>query len=177
MTEEEKSRLNELMLELEDSDEKKNKNSLIGEGNESTYLVEYNPNDVVLAEGDGFTPDKSDRLREIDSKLERINLSRIHSDSQSTISNRYRDRSLFSTLNKMSKASLESINNVDTESYLSGTKQIQLNDEFDENDFGDQFIREARLTREQETRLKLIDSQLEKLRSNRYSLQYLQYYR
>ena len=42
-------------------------------------------------------------------------------------------------------------------------------DEFDENEFGDKFIREARLTREQETRLKAIESQLEKLKSIRYS--------
>lgn len=44
------------------------------------------------------------------------------------------------------------------------TKQIKLDDEFDENDFGDKFIREARLSREQELKLKLIDSQLERLK-------------
>ena len=50
-----------------------------------------------------------------------------------------------------------------------GVIQVKLNDEFDENEFGDKFIREARLTREQETRLKAIESQLEKLKSIRYS--------
>jgi hypothetical protein len=43
----------------------------------------------------------------------------------------------------------------------SESKQIKLNDDFDENEFGDRFIREARISREQEARLKFIDSQLE----------------
>ena len=45
-------------------------------------------------------------------------------------------------------------------------KQIKLNDEFDENEFGDKFIREARISREKELRLKFIDQQLEKIRNN-----------
>ena len=65
MTEEEKQRLNELMLDMEehDANNKNNKsnNLAIHEGNEEnpTYLVEYNPYSVSLAEGDGFTPDKA----------------------------------------------------------------------------------------------------------------------
>lgn len=50
----------------------------------------------------------------------------------------------------------------------SESRQIRLNDEFDENEFGDKFIREARITREQENRLKYIDSQLEKFKITRY---------
>lgn len=40
-----------------------------------------------------------------------------------------------------------------------------MNDDLDENAFGDAFIREARISREQHTRLKYIDSQLETMRS------------
>jgi hypothetical protein len=42
---------------------------------------------------------------------------------------------------------------------------IKLNDDFDENEFGDKFIREARISREHEIRLRYIDSHLEKLNS------------
>lgn len=45
-------------------------------------------------------------------------------------------------------------------------KKIKLNDDFDENDFGDKFIREARVSREQQNRLKYIDTQLDTMRSN-----------
>jgi hypothetical protein len=41
-----------------------------------------------------------------------------------------------------------------------------LNDDFDENEFGDKFIREARISREQQSRLKSIDVQLETMRSS-----------
>jgi hypothetical protein len=44
-------------------------------------------------------------------------------------------------------------------------KKIKLNDEFDENTFGDKFIRETRISREEQQRLKLIDQQLEELRT------------
>lgn len=58
MTDEEKARLNELLLE---DNEDKNKQNFIKEGGEEnpTYLVEYNPYSVALAEGDGFTPDRN----------------------------------------------------------------------------------------------------------------------
>ncbi len=69
MTEEEKQRLNELMLEMEDQDDKNNKsnNLTIHDGNEEnpTYIVEYNPYSVSLADGDGFTPDKSGLSRKL----------------------------------------------------------------------------------------------------------------
>ena len=48
------------------------------------------------------------------------------------------------------------------------SKQIKLNDEFDENEFGDKFIREARISREQEAKLKYLDSQLEKIKAINY---------
>ena len=44
-------------------------------------------------------------------------------------------------------------------------KKIKLNDNFDENEFGDKFIREARVSREQQNRLKYIDTQLDTMRS------------
>ena len=44
-------------------------------------------------------------------------------------------------------------------------KQIKLNDDFDENQFGDKFIREAKITREQEIKLNMIETELEKLKS------------
>ncbi len=40
-----------------------------------------------------------------------------------------------------------------------------MNDNFDENEFGDKFIREARVSREQQNRLKHIDTQLDTMRS------------
>ncbi len=63
MTEEEKARLNELLLDAEDSEEK-NKKNFIKEGadDNATYLVEYNPFSVALAEGDGFTPDRNGKF-------------------------------------------------------------------------------------------------------------------
>lgn len=61
MTEEEKARLNELLLDTDETDEKNKKNNFIKEGadDNATYLVEYNPFSVSLAEGDGFTPDRN----------------------------------------------------------------------------------------------------------------------
>lgn len=41
--------------------------------------------------------------------------------------------------------------------------QIRLNDEFDEDEFGDRFIREARVHREVEMRLKFIDLRLKEI--------------
>jgi hypothetical protein len=46
-------------------------------------------------------------------------------------------------------------------------KKIKLNDDFDENAFSDKFLREARTTREQQLRLKFIDSKLEMLQTSR----------
>ena len=40
-----------------------------------------------------------------------------------------------------------------------------MNDDFDENQFGDKFIREARLTREQEMKMNFIENELKKLKS------------
>jgi len=44
-------------------------------------------------------------------------------------------------------------------------RQIRLNDDFDENEFGDRFIREARVSREQEIKLRQIEQQLERIKS------------
>ena len=41
--------------------------------------------------------------------------------------------------------------------------KIKLNDDFNEDEFGDRFIREARMQREEEIRLKLIDQKLQEI--------------
>lgn len=72
MTQEEKQRLNELLLDADDFD--KDQRGIEQDKNtENSYVVEYNPYAVSLAEGDGFTPEKfeSDRLKQIDSVLEK----------------------------------------------------------------------------------------------------------
>jgi hypothetical protein len=84
MTEEEKSRLNEIMLDI-DSFGDTNKQAAIKEGTEEnqTIIVDYNPFAVSLLQGDGFTPEKNDldRLKHIDSVIEKRNTSRLTSHS------------------------------------------------------------------------------------------------
>jgi hypothetical protein len=189
MTEEEKQRLNELLLDIEqfDTNLKSNKRILNTINEQSQIedesnsgvnnLVEYNPFLVSLAQGDGFTPDKTDleRLKEIDSRLEK-RISRLNSGATTLTVNPSlngdisRMEGFSSSLNKLSSSKHSTVqHNVDADSYYgllqAETKQIKLNDDFDENEFGDKFIREARLTREQEIRLKHIDMQLEKLKN------------
>lgn len=166
MTEDEKLRLNELLIDTDNIDTKSdaienNQNQEISE------LIEYNPFAVAVVPGDGFTPNKQEgaRLHEINSSLEK-RLSRINSCINGSIGNSSR----LGTISVMTKKSIASTNINDTESYYGllkmEPKQIKLNDEFDENDFGDKFIREARVSREQEIKLKQIETQLERLKNN-----------
>jgi hypothetical protein len=83
MTEDEKSRLNEIMLDIDGFGD--NKQVAIKEGSEEnqTLIVDYNPFAVSLVQGDGFTPEKNalERLKHIDSVLEKRNSSRLTSHS------------------------------------------------------------------------------------------------
>ena len=117
MTDAERQRLDELLLE-DDLNNKNNANSQAGEidnklqqqqavangvvdgsvdGGESnnTILVEYNPGKVSLANGDGFMHESrvADRLKEIDTRLEKRNYSRLSSSRNtefSYISNKFK---------------------------------------------------------------------------------------
>jgi hypothetical protein len=162
MTEEEKARLNELLLDIDEFEQRETKTN----GNNSqqqTVVVEYNPFVVNVAQGDGFTPEVGDmeRLKQIESELEKKTCSRLSSSS--------RVSALSSAQMFSHKYSVNS-NVIEADVYSALThsaneiKQISLNDEFDENEFGDRFIREARITREQEARLKMIESQLERIK-------------
>lgn len=79
MTEEEKQRLNELLLDMDNLDNQNN-NTNINQLNEDngTLLVEYNPMLVNLADGDGFKPnqDELEKLKRINTALEKRNYSR-----------------------------------------------------------------------------------------------------
>ncbi len=113
MTDEEKQRLNELLIDLEEFDTNKQKVCLSEGGEENpTLIVEYNPFTVSLMQGDGFTPDKidSERLREIDTRLEKRNFSRLTSFGNDIKS------SAHSSFSKISKSAISS-HNVDAESY------------------------------------------------------------
>ena len=115
MTDEEKQRLNELLLDTEELDNEKPK-MVLNEGSEEnpSYVVEYNPFAISLAQGDGFTPDKSelDRLKEIETKLEKRNFSRM-ANSGMISSNR------FSVLSNHTKSTLSAVysNNIESENY------------------------------------------------------------
>lgn len=162
MTDEEKQRLNELLLDMDNFDNDKTRSNLAQpEGESATFIVEYNPNAISLAQGDGFTPNKDEmeKLKRINTALEKRNYSRLTTSRISRMSGQ-----LFQNSNPHVIESDLYENLLGTES-----KQIKLNDEFDENEFGDKFIREARLTREQENRLKFVDAQLEKLKAINYA--------
>ena len=72
MTDEEKLRLNQLMIDLDEfeKDKDKDKKKIIEEEiqDNDTIIAEYNPQAVKLAQGDGFVPDQgeSNRLKQID---------------------------------------------------------------------------------------------------------------
>ena len=117
--------------------------------------------------GQGFTPDEAEleRLRHIETSLSKRTASRM-TTSNGRISGGFTD-----SVQKFSSIGSSNTNNhiIESEFYRgldTEKKQIKLNDEFDENEFGDKFIREARITREKELRLKFIDQQLEKIRNN-----------
>jgi hypothetical protein len=163
MTEEEKARLNELLLDIDEFDQREAKANG-GTSQQQTVVVEYNPFVVNVAQGDGFTPEVGDleRLKQIESELEKKTYSRLSSSSRV---------SGLSSVQLFSKHSINSGSNVVEPDVYYGLshsaneiKQISLNDEFDENEFGDKFIREARVSREQEVRLKMIESQLERIK-------------
>ncbi len=128
-------------------------------GDEHSRVVEYNPFAVSLAPGDGFTLDKSDeeRMREINSRLER-RLSRLASDHSGSVGSSSR-LGAASTFTKRSGTHSTACNNIEPEAYYAighaQPQKIKLDDDFDENDFGDKFIREARLSREHEQKLKV----------------------
>jgi hypothetical protein len=87
MTQEEKNRLKELMSDVDDSNitnQNQILNSFISEEN-LTYLVNYNPNQVIVEQGDGFTPNREEKekLKQIDAILENRILSRLNSNSVS----------------------------------------------------------------------------------------------
>ncbi|RNA22814.1 fibrous sheath-interacting 1, partial [Brachionus plicatilis] len=152
MTEEEKQRLNEILLDMDSVDAKNSNVSQLNQ--ENVMIVEYNPRLVVLSDGDGFKPnqDELEKLKRINTALEKRNYS----------------RSTISRVSGISQSQFSSYT-VDQDAYhgLLGpeSKQIKLNDDFDENEFGDKFIREARISREQEVRLKYLDAQLEKIKT------------
>jgi len=162
MTDEEKARLNELLLDIDEFDQREAKANGNTSQHQQTVVVEYNPFVVNVVQGDGFTPDVGDleRLKQIESELEKKTYSRLSSSSRV---------SALSSSQLFSKQSINS-NVIEPEAYYglshsaNEIKQISLNDEFDENEFGDRFIREARISREQEARLKMIESQLERIK-------------
>lgn len=90
MTDEEKQRLNELLLDMDNNfmtQSSKEETSDVG-ADGSLTVVDYNPYSVQLIQGEGFTPDhiESDRLRHIDTVLEnrRSNLSIVSRYSSMT---------------------------------------------------------------------------------------------
>lgn len=176
MTEEEKQRLNELLIGMEEFDtatrsleEGKNQNQPAVE-QEEARLVEYNPFAVSLVPGDGFTLDKSDenRMREINTRLERRG-SRIGSCLNGGASSIGSSSRLGAASTFTKRSSTNTAYTVEAESYYgighTEPQKIRLDDNFDENDFGDKFIREARLSREHEQKLKAIEMQLKSLKN------------
>jgi hypothetical protein len=81
MTDEEKLRLNQLMIDLDEFEKEKKKpvaEEEVEMQTNDTIIAEYNPQAVKLAQGDGFLPDQSEsnRLKQIDTILERKNSDR-----------------------------------------------------------------------------------------------------
>jgi hypothetical protein len=83
MTDEEKLRLNQLMIDIDEFDNKKITSDSEDSSLESnqTIIAEYNPLSVKLSEGDGFVPNsvETNRLKQIDSILEKTNTERSSS--------------------------------------------------------------------------------------------------
>jgi hypothetical protein len=199
MTDEERQRLNELMIDMDEvaaakkPDLTPSSKSEMLESEESNssqqIVVEYNPMAVQVAQGDGFTPDPSDshRLKQIDSVLERrtVSVNSRYSSPQHNFNNNSSSSKMGSSLSSFHQNHSSSLggqvqHTVEADAYASAfmlggggggggggteSKQIKLNDDFDENQFGDKFIREVRITREQELKLTFIESELEKLKA------------
>ncbi len=83
MTEDEKKRLDELLVE-NDKDEKEFVVEYDKKTQTHNQIVDYNPFEIQLAPGDGFQPNMNDqqRLNEIDSRLEYRNYSRLLTGSR-----------------------------------------------------------------------------------------------
>lgn len=90
MTPEEKIRLNELMADIEESENSANGNepkqildTFVGENNNLTYLVNYDPSLVAIDQGEGFTPnrDEAERLKQIDTIIDTKIVSRLNARS------------------------------------------------------------------------------------------------
>jgi hypothetical protein len=184
MTDVEKQRLNELLLDMDEfpkgtaqpevaNSATPGQKVIENEEDNSQIMVEYNPFVIQLVQGDGFTPDRNDseRLKHIDSVLERRSFS-ANSRYSSMMHNGGSKMSSTSNLNgSVMNQPRQTVHTIEPEVYAgmmgggSETKQIKLNDDFDENQFGDKFIREARITREQELKLNFIEAELEKMRA------------
>jgi hypothetical protein len=85
MTDEEKLRLNQLMIDIDEFDQNKTDKNITGEDDsqekDHTIIAEYNPYAVKLSEGDGFVPNnvETTRLKQIDLILEKKNTERSSS--------------------------------------------------------------------------------------------------
>jgi hypothetical protein len=181
MTEEEKKRLDALLVD-NDKDEKEFTIEYDKRTDTHDQIVDYNPLEIKLQAGDGFTPNLSEqqRLNEIDNRLESRNYSRLLTGSRNagvtssasvyTNSNSLTqevDPEMYRNVLVINKLMNRYLQTDSKNSILKAVdlKKIKLNDNFDENEFGDKFIREARVSREQQNRLKHIDTQLDTMRS------------
>ena len=83
MTEDEKKRLDELLVD-NDKDEKEFTFEYDKKTETHDQIVDYNPFEIKLQAGDGFTPNLSEqqRLNEIDNRLESRNYSRLLTGSR-----------------------------------------------------------------------------------------------
>jgi hypothetical protein len=108
MTDDEKLRLNQLMIDLDEFDQEKNNKQITSENNSletnQTIIAEYNPHSVKLSEGDGFVPNNIEinRLKQIDLILEKANTERSSSSRIFTTSN-------FFSKSKLSNSIFESV--------------------------------------------------------------------
>lgn len=100
MTEDERKRLDELLIH-DDKDEKEFVIEYDKKTETHNQIVDYNPLEIKLQAGDGFTPNLTEqqRLNEIDNRLESRNYSRLLTGSRnagitSTISNYTNSNSL-----------------------------------------------------------------------------------
>lgn len=76
MTDEEKQRLNEILLNLDNTDTRHS--DMVQLNQENEMIVEYNPRSIELSDGDGFKPnrDELEKLSRINTALEKRNYSR-----------------------------------------------------------------------------------------------------
>ena len=86
MTEEEKKRLNELIADSEKDDFRDFTFERDDKSGDQYQVVDYNPFEIASNAGEGFMPslNEQERLKLIDSKLERRNYSRLLTGSTRT---------------------------------------------------------------------------------------------